>query len=114
LIEAATGGDKMFFLGTDTAPHTDRAKECACGSAGIFSAPHALELYAQIFDSVGKIHNLEAFASLNGPAFYGLPVNKTRITLQKKAAVEIKPILTEEGQKITVFNPSTALMWHSI
>ena len=113
LVEAATSGAKMFFLGTDTAPHTDAAKESACGCAGVFSAPTALELYAQCFDDAGKLENLEAFASRNGPAFYQLPVNEARVTLQKKTqpTLEIKSILTEDGQKITSFTHPTHLLW---
>ncbi|MCK4939715.1 MAG: dihydroorotase [Rhodospirillaceae bacterium] len=69
LIEAATSGEGNFFLGTDTAPHTVHAKESACGCAGIFSAPAAIEMYAGVFDDAGALDKLEAFASLNGPAF---------------------------------------------
>jgi dihydroorotase len=113
LVAAATSGGRMFFLGTDTAPHTDSAKESACGCAGIFSAPNALEVYAQCFDDAGKLDRLEAFASRNGPDFYGLPYNKTRITLQKNPLFvpEIKPILTENGHKITPFAPPSPLSW---
>jgi dihydroorotase len=113
LIKAATSGAPMFFLGTDTAPHADSAKETACGCAGIFSAPNALALYAQAFDNVGKIDRLEAFASLHGPAFYGLPVNAGTITLRKNSSPEpeIKPILTDDGHKLTSFNPLLPLLW---
>jgi len=111
LVKAATGGGKMFFLGTDSAPHTDAAKECACGCAGIFSAPHALELYAHCFEEAGRLEHLEAFASLNGPTFYGLPINKGQIKLQKSSSpVEIKPILLE-GAQISDFVPPAPLMW---
>jgi dihydroorotase len=113
LVKAATGGGKMFFLGTDSAPHPDTAKECACGCAGIFTAPHALALYAQIFDEANCLEKLEAFASLNGPAFYGLPAHTAKITLKKGASVEIKPILTEEGQKITPFAPLSPVLWRA-
>jgi dihydroorotase len=112
LVKAATSGAKMFFLGTDTAPHTDAAKQTACGCAGCFTAPHAIEHYAQAFDDAGKLDRLESFASLNGPAFYGLPVNTTRVTLQKHAEnTEIKPILTENGQTITSFISPSGLRW---
>lgn len=83
LRAAATSGEGPFFLGTDTAPHTVAAKESACGCAGIFSAPMALELYAQVFEEEGALDKLEAFASLNGPAFYGLPVNNARVALER-------------------------------
>ncbi len=112
LIKAATSGDTMFFLGTDTAPHSDAAKESACGCAGIFCAPQALELYAQIFDDAGCLDKLEFFASHNGPVFYGLPVNDTKITLQKTIqSEEIKPILTGDGQRISLFIPPSPVLW---
>jgi len=81
LREAATSGEGQFFLGTDTAPHAISAKEAACGCAGIFSAPAAIELYAQVFDEEHALDRFEAFASLNGPAFYGMEPNSETITL---------------------------------
>jgi dihydroorotase len=84
LLAAATGGSPKFFLGTDSAPHLRTAKETACGCAGIFSAPAALELYASAFEQAGALDRLEAFASLNGPAFYGLPPNRDTITLSRR------------------------------
>jgi len=83
LREAATGGNPRFFLGTDSAPHTRAAKESPCGCAGVYTAHAALELYAEIFDSLGALERLEGFASLHGPAFYGLPVNEETITLTR-------------------------------
>ena len=83
LRKAATSGDRRFFLGTDSAPHPVSAKECACGAAGIFSAPVALPAVAQVFDEEGALDRLEAFASLNGARFYGLPVNEDTITLEQ-------------------------------
>ncbi len=83
LRAAATSGDASFFLGTDSAPHPVSAKETDCGCAGIFNAPTALEVYAQVFDEEGALERLEAFASLNGPAFYGLPVNENTVTLTR-------------------------------
>ena len=80
---AATSGDASFFLGTDSAPHVVGAKESACGCAGIFNAPFALESYAAAFDADGALDRLEAFASRNGPAFYGLPVNEGSVTLER-------------------------------
>lgn len=85
LLKAATSGRGRFFLGTDSAPHAKGLKENACGCAGCYTALHAMELYASAFDSVGQIEQLEAFASLNGPAFYGLPVNQTQLTLERSA-----------------------------
>ena len=84
LVTAAISGNRKFFLGTDSAPHDRTSKESACGCAGIYSAPVALELYAQIFDDNDAMDKLEAFASLNGPRFYGLKVNSEQITLKKE------------------------------
>lgn len=84
LIEAATSGDAKFFLGTDSAPHAKHAKESSCGCAGVYSAHAAIELYAEVFEQENALDKLEAFASLNGPAFYQLPVNADKITLVKK------------------------------
>jgi dihydroorotase len=80
--EAATSGSPKYFLGTDSAPHSREAKESACGCAGIFNAPYALEAYAQVFYEEGALDRLEAFASVNGPTFYGLPVNQVTVTLE--------------------------------
>lgn len=82
LRAAATSGDYRFFLGTDTAPHAKHLKENACGCAGVYSAPTAMPVYTQVFEEEGALENLEAFASLNGPAFYGLPVNQAKLTMQ--------------------------------
>jgi dihydroorotase len=111
LVKAATSGGKMFFLGTDTAPHTRAAKENACGCAGIFCAQNALELYAEVFDEAGTLNNFESFASRNGAAFYGLSVNSGTVTLEKtnELSGEIKPILTGNGQEIVCFAHPT--MW---
>ncbi len=83
LLAAATSDSKRFFLGTDSAPHAQHLKENSCGCAGCFTAAQAIELYAQAFDSVGKLQQLEKFASLNGPNFYGLPRNQSTITIEK-------------------------------
>jgi len=83
LLQAATSGNPKFFLGTDSAPHTRTSKESSCGCAGCFSALHALELYAEAFDSMKALDKLEAFASFYGPDFYQLPRNTERITLSK-------------------------------
>ncbi|TCT09389.1 dihydroorotase [Paralcaligenes ureilyticus] len=83
LVEAATSDSPRFFLGTDSAPHSKGLKENACGCAGCYTALHAMELYATAFDAAGRLDRLEAFASLNGPAFYGLPVNQGTLTLQR-------------------------------
>jgi len=83
LIEAATSADPRFFLGTDSAPHARSAKESACGCAGIFSAPAAIELYAKAFEDAGRPERLEAFASFHGADFYRLPRNTGTITLDR-------------------------------
>jgi len=85
LVEAATSGNARFFLGTDSAPHAKGLKEQACGCAGCYTALHAMELYAQAFDQAGALDRLEAFASFNGPAFYGLPRNADSVTLRREA-----------------------------
>ncbi len=84
LIAAAISGNSKFFLGTDSAPHPRSAKESACGCAGMYSAPVALEVYAQVFEDNGALDKLENFASRYGPRFYGLPVNSQNITLLRK------------------------------
>ncbi len=84
LLETIRSGNPKFFLGTDSAPHTKQAKESACGCAGIFSAHAAIEIYTSIFEQQNALDKLEAFASFNGPDFYGLPRNKKTITLTKQ------------------------------
>ena len=83
LIEAATSADPRFFLGTDSAPHARSAKESACGCAGVFSAPAAIELYAKAFEEAGRLDRLEAFASFHGADFYRLPRNAGTVTLDR-------------------------------
>jgi dihydroorotase len=85
LQDAVVSGNKKFFLGTDSAPHAQHTKENACGCAGCYTAPAAIELYAEIFESLGVLDKLEAFAAINGPDYYGLPRNRERITLRKQA-----------------------------
>ena len=83
LVRAATGGNPKFFLGTDSAPHGRRAKESACGCAGIYTAHAGIELYAEVFEQAGALDRLEAFASFHGPDFYHLARNTERVTLEK-------------------------------
>ncbi len=87
LVAAATSGQARFFLGTDSAPHAKGAKEAACGCAGCYTAYAAIELYAEAFEQAGALDKLEAFASFNGPDWYGLPRNTSQITLDKAAWV---------------------------
>lgn len=84
LLDAASSDSDRFFLGTDSAPHPRGLKEHACGCAGCYTALHAMELYATAFERAGRLDRLEAFASRNGPAFYGLPVNTGTLTLERK------------------------------
>jgi dihydroorotase len=104
LRQAATSGSSKFFLGTDTAPHAIGDKESACGCAGIFSATHALENYVQVFEEEQALDQFEAFASLNGPAFYGLPVNQRKVTLVK----ETQQVPTSIGQQNLAVSPYKA------
>jgi len=102
LRKAATSGETSFFLGTDSAPHAIAAKETACGCAGIFNAPAALECYAQVFEEEGALDRLAGFASEHGAQFYGLPLNDGAVTLvRRKSAVP---------DRITVSGPDGAVM----
>ncbi|KAH0983404.1 hypothetical protein GBA52_010581 [Prunus armeniaca] len=83
IVSAVTSGSKRFFIGTDSAPHERRRKESSCGCAGIYSAPVALSLYAKVFEEAGALDKLESFVSFNGPDFYGLPRNTSKIKLSK-------------------------------
>jgi dihydroorotase len=100
LRAAATSGNPSFFLGTDSAPHPVSAKETNCGCAGIFNAPTAMELYASVFDEEGALDRLEAFASLNGPAFYGLPPNEDKVTLLRQLQTLISEIQVEGDDEV--------------
>jgi len=111
LRKAATSGSKRFFLGTDSAPHTDANKLLPCGCAGCFTATNTLSILAQVFEEDGALDKLEAFTSLNGPAFYGLPVNDETITLSKGAAVDYPSQIETEDGPVTVFDPLTELHW---
>jgi dihydroorotase len=111
LVEAATSGDPHFFLGTDSAPHAVSAKEAACGCAGIFNAPTAIELYAEVFDAAGALDRLEAFASLNGPRFYGLPVNEQRISLERSPTAVPNAVALPDGGEIRPFRAGEQVAW---
>lgn len=87
LRQAATSGEPGFFLGTDSAPHLRHLKEAACGCAGVFGAPAALAAYLKVFEEEGALTHFETFASINGPRFYGLPLNEERITLAKRPSL---------------------------
>ncbi|UWP91279.1 dihydroorotase [Aliiroseovarius crassostreae] len=111
LREAATSGEATFFLGTDSAPHTDPNKESACGCAGCFTATNTMSCLAEVFEEEGALDQLEAFASLNGPAFYGLPANAATITLRKGAPVTYPTKIDSAAGPITVFDPGFPLHW---
>ena len=113
LRAAATSENPRFFLGTDSAPHAREGKETACGCAGIFNAPHALEHYAGVFDAEGAIDRLEAFASEFGPRFYGLPLNDGRVTLEK-ADAEVPLALGNGRETLTPFRAGLPLGWRIV
>ena len=107
LISAATSGSPKFFLGTDSAPHVKHTKEAACGCAGIYTAHAALQLYAEVFDHAGALDKLEAFASFNGPDFYGLPRNTEQITLVR----ETTPVSSEHPAGVVPLRAGETLAW---
>lgn len=111
LRKAAVSGDAKFFLGTDSAPHARDAKENACGCAGIFSAPVALEVYAQVFEDEGALDRLEGFASLFGPQFYGLPPNADTITLVRESWQVPERIGLTRGTEVVPFGAGEPLAW---
>ncbi|KHQ53684.1 MULTISPECIES: dihydroorotase [Mameliella] len=111
LRAAATSGDASFFLGTDSAPHIDPLKENACGCAGCFTATNTLSILAEVFEQDGALDRLEAFTSLNGPAFYRLPPNETRVTLTKGEPVSYPDKIETGDGPVTVFNPMMPLHW---
>jgi dihydroorotase len=98
LLKAAASGSPRFFLGTDSAPHSRDAKEAACGCAGCFTAPYALELYAKAFESVGALDRLEAFASFYGPDFYGLARNLAKVRLTRSGQTIADQLAYASGQ----------------
>ena len=112
LVQAAISGDKRFFLGTDSAPHTDPAKLQSCGCAGIFTAPNTISCLAEVFEAARQLKKLEAFTSLNGPRFYGLPPNEDTITLRKGDPVSYPAYIATVDGPVTVFDPGFELHWH--
>ncbi|PWK54430.1 dihydroorotase [Pleionea mediterranea] len=111
LREAVASGSSKFFLGTDSAPHAKHKKETACGCAGCYSAWSAIELYAQVFDELGCLNHLEAFASHHGPDFYGLPRNTSTITLVKQPWQIPEQIDLPDGQPIVPFYAGETVNW---
>ncbi|WP_120717516.1 dihydroorotase [Tsuneonella amylolytica] len=113
LRKAATGGGAKFFLGTDSAPHSKDAKESACGCAGIFNAPFALESYVQVFDEEDALRHFEQFASLAGPAFYGLPANTDMVTLERADQV-VPDTIDAAGTPVVPFHAGETLRWRLV
>ena len=110
LRAAATSGNSKFFLGTDSAPHTLAAKESACGCAGIFNAPFALEAYAKVFAEAGALDKLEGFASEFGPAFYRLPLNEDRVVLEA-TPVEVPSEIEAGSERVRPFHAGETIPW---
>ncbi|MEP2642099.1 dihydroorotase [Roseobacter sp.] len=110
LRAAATSGEARFFLGTDSAPHTDDNKLQPCGCAGCFTATNTMSILAQVFEDDGALDQLERFSALNGPTFYKLPPNDATITLTKTGATYPAHIDTPDGP-VTVFDPGFDLNW---
>jgi dihydroorotase len=103
---AATSGSPKFFLGTDSAPHSREAKESACGCAGIFNAPFALESYASVFEEENALDRFEGFASEHGARFYGLPLNETSVTLAR-----VESEVPDEIEGVVPFQAGGTLSW---
>jgi dihydroorotase len=110
LRKAATSGSAKFFLGTDTAPHARHTKEAACGCAGIFNAPFALESYAAVFEEEGALDKLEGFASVHGPRFYGLPLNEGTVTLERSGC-DVPERLEHGESGLVPFHAGERLGW---
>ena len=111
LRAAATSGETRFFLGTDSAPHTDANKLLPCGCAGCFTAPNTMSILAQVFDDDDALDNLEGFTSLNGPAFYRLPVNTDTLTMIKGDPISYPSHIETPDGPVTVFDPGYDLNW---
>ncbi|WP_430448350.1 dihydroorotase [Rhodophyticola sp.] len=112
LRRAATSGNPRFFLGTDSAPHTDPNKESACGCAGCFTATNTLSCLAHVFEEENALDRLEGFTSLHGPAHYGLPPNTDMITLTRQATPVAYPAKLDTGDgPVTLFDPGHPLYW---
>jgi dihydroorotase len=112
LRAAATSGEARFFLGTDSAPHTDALKEHACGCAGCFTATNSMPLLAHVFEEEGALDRLQSFASENGATFYRLPLNSGTLTLTRHATPQPFPSkLATAAGPVTIFDPGFPLHW---
>jgi dihydroorotase len=107
---AAVSGSSKFFLGTDSAPHVKDAKESGCGCAGIFNAPYALESYATVFDEENALAHFEAFTSINGATFYGLPLNEGTVTLER-AKVTVPDLIGDGETGVVPFHAGETIGW---
>ncbi len=110
LLAAATSGAAQFFLGTDSAPHPDHAKQSACGCAGIFTATNALPVLAELFEQAGALDRLEGFVAGHGARFYRLPPNRGQLTLVRQPPDFPAKIETDEGP-VTLFDPGLPITW---
>lgn len=114
LVEAATSGSPKFFLGTDSAPHLRGDKESACGCAGIFNAPFALESYLAVFEAQGALDKFEGFASEHGPRFYGLPLNESTVTLEKREGEAVPAECHTSLGPVVPFHAGERLGWQFV
>ncbi|MBZ9539662.1 dihydroorotase [Modicisalibacter tunisiensis] len=110
LRDAVASGHPRFFLGTDSAPHLAHTKETACGCAGVFNAPHALEVYASVFEAIGALERFEAFCSENGPRFYGLPLNEGTLELERQPCTVPETLACGEAHLVP-FRAGETLPW---
>jgi dihydroorotase len=111
LVDAATSGLNSFFLGTDSAPHFDFAKESACGCAGCFTATNSIPIITQIFDNQHSLKNLEAFVSINGANFYNVNKNNANIILEKGDTTDFPITISCQSGNITIFDPGFPVNW---
>ena len=111
LVKAATSGDPRFIIGTDSAPHLIGEKESNCGCPGCYSAPHAIPLYLEVFESENKLSEFEKFASFNGPSFYGLPVNSEKIEIIKTSWTPDTLIEKSKTEKVAPLAYGRNLTW---
>ena len=111
LVAAAISGNPKFFLGTDSAPHAQSAKETACGCAGCYTAHAGIELYAEAFEAAGALDRLEGFASFFGPDYYGLPRNAEKITLRREALVVPASLDYLGGDRLVPLRAGESVAW---
>jgi len=115
LVRAAVSGDSRFFLGTDSAPHVKSLKENACGCAGVFNAGNTMSCLATVFEEADALEHLEAFASTNGPDWYGLPRNSERITLERRdEPLAVTPPVIVGDDVVVTFDPGRPVYWHVV